>query len=98
MSTRLRRASLVPAGHLPSVCFTRAGRTADRTWHEPDRGRPGGNGNMAIRADAASSAVARPHDTSPQMGAAALRLDPAKARQRPLPEPPPLTEHGPARV
>src|SRR5919206_2614106 len=53
---------------------------------------------MAIRADAAP-AVARPHDTDPEMGAAASRqLDPAKARQRPLPEPPPLTEHGPAQV
>jgi chromosome partitioning protein len=32
------------------------------------------------------------------MGAAASRLDPARARQTTLPEPPPLTEHGPARV
>jgi chromosome partitioning protein len=54
---------------------------------------------MAIRADAASSAVARPHDTDPEMGAAALKTDPAKARQRPLPEPPPLTGgHGPAKI
>jgi chromosome partitioning protein len=53
---------------------------------------------MAIRADAASNAVARPHDTDPEMGAAALRGDPAKSRQRPLAEPPPVTEHGPARV
>jgi chromosome partitioning protein len=57
---------------------------------------------MAIRADAAS-AVARPHDTDPTMGAlamgaAASRADPARARQRPLPEPPPLTQHGPAHV
>ncbi len=56
---------------------------------------------MAIRADAAS-AVARPHDTDSAMGAqlggAASRTDPARARQRPLPEPPPLTQHGPARV
>jgi chromosome partitioning protein len=51
---------------------------------------------MAIRADAAS-AVARPHDSGPEMGAAA-RQDPARARQRPLPEPKPLTEHGPARI
>jgi chromosome partitioning protein len=54
--------------------------------------------NMATRADAASTAVARPQDTDPEMGAAALRSDPAKARQTKLPEPPPLTEHGPARV
>jgi chromosome partitioning protein len=52
---------------------------------------------MATRADAATAAVARPQD-SDEMGAAALRGDPAKARQRPLPEPRPLTEHGPARV
>ena len=51
---------------------------------------------MATRADAAS-AVARPHDSGSEMGAAS-RQDPAKARQRPLPEPKPLTEHGPARV
>ena len=51
---------------------------------------------MATRADAAS-AVARPHDSGPEMGAVS-RQDPAKARQRPLPEPRPLTEHGPARV
>jgi chromosome partitioning protein len=52
---------------------------------------------MATRADAATAAVARPQD-SDEMGAAALRGDPAKARQRPLPDPRPLTEHGPARV
>jgi chromosome partitioning protein len=52
---------------------------------------------MAIRADAAP-AVARPHDTDPEMGAAASRLDPAKARQRPLPDPKPLTQHGPAQI
>jgi chromosome partitioning protein len=52
---------------------------------------------MATRADAATAAVARPQDTD-EMGAAALRGDPAKARQRPLPEPKPLSEHGPARV
>ena len=52
---------------------------------------------MATRADAAS-AVARPHDSGPEMGAASKQLDPARARQRPLPEPKPLTEHGPARV
>src|SRR5947209_19313395 len=52
---------------------------------------------MATRADAATAAVARPQDTD-EMGASALRGDPAKARQRPLPEPKPLTEHGPARI
>src|SRR4051795_10043043 len=54
---------------------------------------------MATRADAASSAVARPQDNDPEMGAAALRSgDPARARQRKLPDPKPLTEHGPAQV
>jgi chromosome partitioning protein len=53
---------------------------------------------MATRADAATAAVARPQDTD-EMGATALRGDPAKARQRALPEPPPLTGgHGPARI
>ena len=51
---------------------------------------------MATRADAAS-AVARPHDSGAEMGAAS-RQDPARARQRPLPEPKRLTEHGPARI
>ena len=53
---------------------------------------------MAIRANAASAALARPRDGQTEMGAAATRLDPARARQRPLPTPPPLTGHGPARV
>src|SRR3954453_5910265 len=54
---------------------------------------------MATRADAASSAVARPQDNDPEMGAAASRQqDPAKARQRSLPEPRPLTQHGPAQI
>src|SRR5688572_21968990 len=51
---------------------------------------------MATRADAAA-AVARPHASGPEMGAAS-KQDPARARQRPLPEPKPLTEHGPARI
>src|SRR3954466_15656533 len=91
-----RRASLGSVTTLRSVLITRAGRTADRTrttgiGHEVEATRP-----MATRADAAS-AVARPHDSGPQMGAIS-RHDPARARQRPLPEPEPLTEHGPARV
>ena len=55
---------------------------------------------MAIRADAAS-AVARPRNTDPEMGAelgAASRTDPARARQTRLSDPKPLTEHGPARI
>src|SRR3712207_7463847 len=52
---------------------------------------------MATRADAAS-AVARPHVSGPEMGAVSRQLDPARARQRPLPDPKPLTEHGPARI
>ena len=52
---------------------------------------------MAIRGDAAP-AVARPRDTEPEMGGAASKQDPARARQRPLPAPKPLTQHGPAQV
>ena len=55
---------------------------------------------MASRADAAS-AVARPRNTDPEMGAelgAASRTDPARARQTRLPDPKPLTEHGPVRI
>src|SRR5919112_2921254 len=51
---------------------------------------------MATRADAAA-AVARPHASGPEMGAAS-KQDPARARQRPLPDPKPLTGHGPAQV
>jgi chromosome partitioning protein len=60
---------------------------------------------MAIRADAGTSAVALPRDRAgmsleigTEMGAATSRIDPARARQGPLPEPPPITEHGPARI
>ena len=52
---------------------------------------------MAIRGDVAGQALALPADGG-EMGAAASRQDPARARQRRQPEPPPLTEHGPARV
>ncbi|WP_456941474.1 MULTISPECIES: ParA family protein [unclassified Geodermatophilus] len=52
---------------------------------------------MAIRGDVAGQALALPADGG-EMGAAASKLDPARARQRRLPEPPPLTQHGPARV
>src|SRR3954467_13932994 len=73
----------------------RAGRLtapgATGVGHEVEATRP-----MATRADAAS-AVARPHDSGPEMGAAS-RLAPAPARRRPLPTPKPLTEHGPARI
>ena len=51
---------------------------------------------MATRADAAS-AVARPHDSGPEMGAASRQAR-REARQRPCPSRKPLTEHGPARV
>ncbi|GAB3203141.1 ParA family protein [Geodermatophilus arenarius] len=52
---------------------------------------------MAIRGDVAGQALALPADGG-EMGATASKLDPARARQRKLPEPPPLTQHGPARV
>ncbi len=47
-----------------------------------------------------SSAVAHPHVGAPEveMGVPAGRLDPARARQRPLPTPKPLERHGPARI
>ncbi len=56
---------------------------------------------MAIRGDAAGQALALPADGGEMgltMGGAASRQDPARARQRRLPEPPPLPRHGPARV
>src|SRR5215212_2505871 len=80
---------------LTSSSPERAGTAGPRP-EVPERARGGGNRLMATRADAAS-AVARPHDSGPEMGAAS-RQDPARARQRPLPDPKPLTEHGPARV
>ena len=48
---------------------------------------------MAMRGDVAAPAVALPTDTGPEMGAAASRLDPARARVRKLPEPEPLTSN-----
>ncbi len=56
---------------------------------------------MAIRGDAAGQALSLPADGGEMgltMGGTASRLDPARARQRRLPEPKPLTQHGPARV
>ena len=53
---------------------------------------------MAIRGDAAGQAFALPTDPEPEMGAAASRLDPARARMRRLPDPKPLTQHGPAQI
>jgi chromosome partitioning protein len=56
---------------------------------------------MATRADAAA-AVARPRTSDPEMGAelggSTSRVDPARARVRPLPDPKPLTQHGPAQI
>ena len=56
---------------------------------------------MATRADAAA-AVARPRASEPEMGAelggSTSRVDPARARVRPLPDPKPLTQHGPAQI
>jgi chromosome partitioning protein len=53
---------------------------------------------MAIRGDAAGQALVLPAEGGTEMGAAASKLDPARARQRRLPEPPPLERHGPAQV
>jgi chromosome partitioning protein len=57
---------------------------------------------MSTRAEAAGSAMALPNVGDPardgEMGAPANRLDPARARQRPLPTPPRLATHGPAKI
>ena len=57
---------------------------------------------MATRAEAAATAPALPYGgasaDNAEMGAPASRVDPAKARQRRLPDPKPLTSHGPARI
>src|SRR3954453_7728869 len=57
---------------------------------------------MSTGAEAAGRAVALPHVGDPagdgEMGAPASRLDPARARQRPLPTPPRLSSHGPAKI
>jgi chromosome partitioning protein len=57
---------------------------------------------MSTRAEAAASAVALPSEGAfaggGEMGAPASRVDPARARQRPLPTPKPLDRHGPARI
>ncbi|MCW2582719.1 MAG: parA [Klenkia sp.] len=45
-----------------------------------------------------SSAVAQPYAGDTPMGVPAGRADPAKARQRPLPDPKPIHRHGPARI
>src|SRR3712207_4056936 len=95
-----RRGSSAQVCTLRSFGLTRADRTADRDRTRAHRARAGGTQTMASRADAAS-AVARPRNTDPEMGAelgAASRTDPARARQTRLPDPKPLTEHGPARV
>jgi chromosome partitioning protein len=57
---------------------------------------------MSTRAEAAASAVALPSEGAfaghGEMGAPASRVDPARARQRKLPDPKPLDRHGPARI
>jgi chromosome partitioning protein len=55
---------------------------------------------MPTRAEAAASAVTLPSQGAfdGEMGAPASRVDPARARQRPLPTPKPLSSHGPARI
>ncbi|GAB3364026.1 ParA family protein [Modestobacter lapidis] len=57
---------------------------------------------MSTRAEAAGSAVALPSDGalagSGEMGSPMSRADPARARQRRLPDPKPITRHGPARI
>jgi chromosome partitioning protein len=57
---------------------------------------------MSTRAEAAASAVALPSEGAfagnGEMGAPTSRVDPARARQRKLPDPKPLDRHGPARI
>ena len=57
---------------------------------------------MSTRAEAAAATVGLPFDGGlsggAQMGAPAGRVDPARARQRKLPEPRRLTSHGPAQI
>jgi chromosome partitioning protein len=57
---------------------------------------------MSTRAEAARSAVALPSDGAlagnGEMGGPMSRVDPARARQRKLPDPEPITRHGPARI
>jgi chromosome partitioning protein len=57
---------------------------------------------MSTRAEAAGSAVALPSDGalagSGEMGGPMSRVDPARARQGRLPDPKPITRHGPARI
>ncbi|SDX98184.1 chromosome partitioning protein [Modestobacter sp. DSM 44400] len=56
---------------------------------------------MSTRAEAAASAVALPSQggfAGGEMGAPTSRVDPARARQRKLPDPKPLDRHGPARI
>ena len=52
---------------------------------------------MATRADAAS-AVARPQDSGPEMGACLASRIPRRRGSVRCPSPKPLTEHGPARI
>lgn len=55
---------------------------------------------MATPAGSTASAVALTYEgtSAVEMGAPAGRNDPAKARQRPLPDPKPVERHGPARI
>ena len=57
---------------------------------------------MSTRAEAAASAVALPRGGAPaddaEMGVPTSRVDPARARQRKLPDPKPISSHGPARI
>jgi chromosome partitioning protein len=53
---------------------------------------------MSTRAEAAAATVGLPFSGGAEMGAPAGRVDPARARQRKLPEPRRLTSHGPAQI
>jgi chromosome partitioning protein len=95
----MRRASWVITANIPTVSASRAADRLNRTRLKSRSGHEVEDTTaMAIRGDAAGPALALPTDPEPEMGAAASRLDPARARMRRLPDPKPLTKHGPARI
>ena len=78
---------------LPSVVVTRAGRTADRDrkpriGHEVEA-------TDSWRPERTRLLPSRARTTATPRWGPRSRQDPARARQRPLPDPKPLTEHGP---
>src|SRR3712207_915956 len=94
----MRRASWVITASVPTVGTSRAAERLTAPGSLAGGHEVEDTTAMAIRGDAAGQAFALPTDPEPEMGAAASRLDPARARMRRLPDPEPLTQHGPARI